>query len=147
MSNLPALAATAPCPFCGTANRLDPARLDRGPRCGNCQRPLHFDRPIPVTESQLDQALAGTTIPVLVDFHADWCGPCRMLAPVVDQFAEVHAGRVLVLKVDTDRAPAVSERLGIRGIPTLIVFRDGKEAGRHVGLAQAAQLAALTGVA
>ena len=144
MSETPA--AVIPCPFCGTSNRVDPARLDQGPRCGECRRPLHLDRQIKVTASQFDQTLAGTTIPVLVDFYADWCGPCRMLAPVVDQFAGGHAGRVLVLKLDTDQAPEVSERLGIRGIPALIAFRAGKETGRHVGLAQAAQLVALAGV-
>jgi thioredoxin 2 len=136
---------TAPCPFCGTANRVDPTRLDQGPRCGECHRPLLLDRPVRVTESQFDQILAGTTIPVLVDFYADWCGPCRILAPVVDQFAGQHAGSVLVLKLDTDQAPAISERFGIRGIPTLIAFRNGQESGRHVGLARAEQLAALTG--
>ena len=94
-----------------------------------------------------DAVLAGSEAPVLVDFYADWCGPCRMVAPAVESLAQARAGSVLVLKVDTDKSPGISERLGIRGIPTLIAFRDGKETGRHVGVAQRPQLEALVGSA
>lgn len=135
--------ATIPCPSCGTRNRIDLARVARGPRCANCKTPLRLDHPVPVTAETFDQVLAGTDAPVLVDFYADWCGPCRMVAPVVEQLAGERAGSALVLKVDTDRSPALMERFGIRGIPTLIAFRHGKETGRHVGLAQRAQLEAL----
>jgi thioredoxin 2 len=134
---------TVPCPFCATLNRVDLARLAAGPKCGSCQRPLHLDRPVKLSGEQLDTVLFGTDVPILVDFYADWCGPCRMLAPVVDELAQARAGRALVLKLDTDRSPGVSERFAIRGIPTLIAFRGGRETGRHVGLAQAAQLDAL----
>jgi len=90
-----------------------------------------------------DQILAGSDAPVLVDFHADWCGPCRIVGPVVEELARARAGAVLVLKVDTDRNPELSERLGIRGIPTLIAFRNGRETGRHVGVATRPQLESL----
>jgi thioredoxin 2 len=135
--------ATVPCPFCGTLNRVALARLAAGPKCGSCKRPLHLDRPIPVTRESFDRVLAGTDAPVLVDFYADWCGPCKMVAPVVDEVAQARAGKAVVLKVDTDRFPGINERFGIRGIPTLIAFQGGKEIGRHVGLAQRAQLDAL----
>lgn len=135
--------ATIPCPFCGQLNRIDLARLADGPRCGSCQRPLHLDRPVPVGADAFDQVVSGTEVPILVDFYADWCGPCRMLAPVVDELAASRSGEAVVLKVDTDRHPGISERFGIRGIPTLIAFRDGKETGRHVGLARRSDLEAL----
>lgn len=135
--------ATIPCPSCGTRNRIDLARVAQSPRCANCKTPLRLDHPVPVTAETFDQVLAGTDAPVLVDFYADWCGPCRIVAPVVEQLATARAGSALVLKVDTDRSPALMERYGIRGIPTLIAFRHGKETGRHVGLAQRAQLEAL----
>lgn len=138
---------TTPCPSCGTLNRIDLGRLDRGPRCGTCKTPLRLDHPVPVTADTFDKVLAGTDAPVLVDFYADWCGPCRMVAPVVAQLAKARAGSALVLKVDTDQSPALMERFGIRGIPTLIAFRGGKETGRHVGLAQRAELEALVGQA
>jgi thioredoxin 2 len=139
--------ATTPCPFCGQLNRIDLGRLAEGPRCGACRRPLHLDRPVPVTAEAFDKVLNGTDAPVLVDFYAAWCGPCRMLAPVVDELAEARSGEVVVLKVDTDRDPGISERFGIRGIPTLIAFRGGKETGRHVGMAQRSQLDSLVGAA
>lgn len=137
--------ATAPCPFCGQLNRVDLGRLAAGPKCGACQRPLHLDRPVKVSTESFDAVLAGSDAPVLVDFYADWCGPCRMLAPIVDELAQARSGSLLVVKLDTDASPGISERFGIRGIPTLIAFKHGKEIGRHVGLAQRAQLEALVG--
>jgi thioredoxin 2 len=135
--------ATIPCPGCGTLNRIDLGRLAAGPRCGQCKQALHLDHPVPVDARTLDRVLAGTDAPVLVDFYADWCGPCRMVAPIVEQVARARAGRALVLKVDTDQSPSLMERFGIRGIPTLIAFRGARETGRQVGLAQRAQLEAL----
>ena len=132
---------TVPCPFCASLNRVDLARA--GPKCGSCGKPFQLDRPVRVNGEQLDRVLNGSDAPVLVDFYADWCGPCRMLAPIVDEVAQARAGRALILKLDTDKSPGITQRFGIRGIPTLIAFRGGKESGRHVGLAQRAELDAL----
>jgi thioredoxin 2 len=137
--------ATTPCPACGTLNRTDLGRLAQGPRCGSCRAPLDLARPVAVDAGSFDAVVNGSDAPVLVDFYADWCGPCRIVAPAVEALARSRAGSVVVLKVDTDRSPALSERLGIRGIPTLIAFRNGRETGRHVGVAQRAQLEALVG--
>jgi thioredoxin 2 len=136
---------TTPCSACGKLNRTDLDRLAQGPRCGSCRTPLDLARPVAVDAGNFDAVLNGSDAPVLVDFYADWCGPCRMVAPAVEALARSRAGSVVVLKVDTDRSPALSERLGIRGIPTLIAFRNGRETGRHVGIAQRAQLEALVG--
>lgn len=116
--------------------------MDR-PRCGECERPLLVDRPVKVTDADFDRVIEGTDIPVLVDFHADWCGPCKVMAPVLDDFASGRAGSVLVAKLDTDREPATASRFGIRGIPTLIVFRDGAEVARRTGAIGATEIAAL----
>ena len=88
----PTLSATVPCPFCGKLNRIDLARLATGPKCGACARPLHLDRPVSVTEASFDTVIAGTSVPILVDFYADWCGPCKIIAPIVDEIAQAHAG-------------------------------------------------------
>jgi thioredoxin 2 len=125
--------ATLSCPFCETLNRVDLTRLDDGPRCGSCQRPFDLDRPQAIPGEALDRILAETDVPVLIDFYADWCGPCRVMAPVLDEFARERAGDVLVGKLDTDRYPYAALRFKVRGIPTLIVFSAGREVARQTG--------------
>lgn len=126
--------ASVSCAFCGALNRVDLARLDDGPKCGGCGRPLLLDRPQPVAGEALERIVQETSVPVLIDFHADWCGPCRIMAPVLDDLARDRAGAVLVGKLDTDRYPAAAVRHGVRGIPTLILFAGGREVARHVGM-------------
>jgi thioredoxin 2 len=138
--------AVVRCIFCQTPNRVDLTKLSLGPKCASCHRPILLDRPLKVTGEAFDQALEGTTVPVAVDFYADWCGPCHMMAPILDDFARRHAGDALVLKLDTDADPAVAGRYGIRGIPTLIVFDRGKERGRHVGVADLKTIETLAGL-
>ena len=139
--------ATVACPFCATLNRVDLARIDHGPKCGNCGRPILLDRPIAVSDATLDGVLAGTAVPVVMDCYADWCGPCKIMAPVLDEFARDRQGQVLVTKLDTDRNPATTRRFDIRAIPTLIVFRNGREVGRRAGAMPRAELDALVGSA
>lgn len=127
-------ALTVPCPFCGTRNRIRAARVDDRPKCGDCGRPILLDRPVKAGDESFDGVLAGTDVPVLVDFFADWCAPCRMLAPSLDAIASERRGRLLVLKVDTDAAPALSQRFGIRSIPTIALFRAGAELSRQTGV-------------
>lgn len=135
------------CAFCGTRNRIDLARLGDGPRCAECKRPILLDRPRAVSAEELGETVEDAGAPVIVDFYADWCGPCRAMAPTLDTFAAERAGQVLVLKLDTDRHPEMAARFGIRGIPTLIAFAGGREAGRHVGMADLATLDRLAGLA
>ncbi len=145
MSDAPTAAApgpalTVPCPFCGTRNRVRAARVDDRPKCGDCARPILLDRPVTVDDATFDGTIAGTEVPVLVDFHADWCGPCRMVAPVIDAIAQARRGRLLVLKVDTDRAQQVAQRFRITGIPTMAVFVGGAEVARQSGAMPRPQL-------
>ena len=124
---------TVACPFCGRLNRLDADRVADRPRCGECRRPLLVDRPVKLPGEAFDAVIGGTDVPILVDFYADWCGPCKTMAPLLDDLAAARAGALLVGKVDTDREPALSGRFGIRGIPTLILFQGGREAARSTG--------------
>ena len=136
----PARPATVKCPFCGTLNRVDLARISDLPKCGECKRPIRLDRPLAVDAASFDRVLADTSVPVLVDFYADWCAPCRIMAPMLDEVAHERTGEVLVLKLDTDANPTLSQRFGIRGIPTLIAFRGGRESGREVGVVDLARI-------
>ncbi len=135
--------ATVACPFCGTLNRVDLARIANQPRCGTCGKPILLDRPIAVSDATFDRVTTDTTVPVLVDFYADWCGPCKTMAPVLDDIAHRRSGEILVTKLDTDRNPATGLRFGVRGIPTLILFKKGKEVARRVGAVPAPDVEAL----
>jgi len=134
--------ATVACPFCETLNRVDLSRLEQRPKCGKCGRPILLDRPIAVSDANFAQVTTDTTVPVVVDFYADWCGPCKIMAPLLDDVARRRAGEMLVVKLDTDRNPVTGQRFGIRGIPTLIAFRSGKEVARRVGAVPPAELEA-----
>jgi thioredoxin 2 len=121
------------CPFCDRLNRVDVARAADRPRCGGCGRPMLLDRPVRIEDRDFERTVAEAGVPVVVDFYADWCGPCKVMAPVLDDLARERMGRILVAKLDTDRNPATSARYAITGVPTLIVFRDGREVAREVG--------------
>ena len=135
---------TIRCGFCLTLNKIDVAKARSRPKCGSCERPLLLDRPLKVEEEDFDRTILESEAPVLVDFYADWCAPCKMLAPMIDEIAARHSGKVLVAKVDTDRAPEVAARYGIRSIPTVILFKDGEESARSVGI-MPEELAAMVG--
>ena len=132
--------ATVACPFCETLNRVDMARVADRPKCGNCGKPILLDRPIAISDAAFDTVTSETTVSVVVDFYADWCGPCKIMAPLLDDVAHRRAGQMLFAKLDTDRNPLTGPRFGIRGIPTLIAFRQGKEVARRVGAVPPAEL-------
>lgn len=134
--------ATVACPFCETLNRVDLSRIEQHPKCGKCGKPILLDRPIAISDATFERVTTDTTVPVLVDFFADWCGPCKIMAPLLDDVARQRAGKILVTKLDTDRNPVTGQRFGIRGIPTLIAFRNGKEVARRVGAVPPAELEA-----
>ena len=135
--------ATVRCPFCSKLNRVDLARAGDRPKCGECGKPILLDRPISLTDQDFERVIQNAEVPVLVDFYADWCGPCKMMAPLLDELARSRMGEVLVAKLDTDRNQATAARFAIRGIPTLIMFRNGKEAARETGAIPGPRLQAL----
>jgi thioredoxin 2 len=124
---------TVSCQFCLTLNRVDVDRAGHKPKCGQCGRPILLDRPVRTTDDDFQQVIGNSQVPVVVDFYADWCGPCKIMAPVLDDFAHSHMGDALVVKLDTDRNPQTAREFDIKGIPTLIIFVQGKEAARRVG--------------
>src|SRR5688500_2015108 len=124
---------TLRCQCCQTWNRIDASRAANRPKCGKCGKPILIDRPVRLDDETFARTIAESRIPVLVDFYADWCGPCKMMAPFVDELAGRHQGDALVAKLDTDRSPRTAESFAIRGIPTVIVFRDGREVTRVSG--------------
>ena len=131
------------CPFCTTLNRVDLARADHHPKCAECGKPILIDRPLAIAEDDIDRIVRESEVPVIIDFHADWCGPCKAMAPMFDELARDRRGHALILKLDTDRNPNATRRFGVRGIPTMILFRDGKEVAREVGAVPRDRLRAL----
>lgn len=123
------------CAECGAINRVPRARVADKPVCGRCKAPLDVSgAPQAVSAEQLEEAVRSSPVPVLVDVWAPWCGPCRMAAPILERIAKARAGLVLVLKVDSDQHPAVSQRYRVSGIPSFLVFRNGELDARQEGL-------------
>lgn len=131
---------TLGCQFCLTLNRVDVGRADDRPKCGECGRPMLLDRPVKVTDDSFPHVIKDAEVPIVVDFHADWCGPCKIMAPILDEIAAERRGELLVAKLDTDLNPRTAQQFDIRGIPTLIVFVNGEEAERRTGAIPRAEL-------
>jgi thioredoxin 2 len=122
------------CPACGKTNRI-PAEAAGQPRCGHCKAGLPWI--VNAGDADFGAVAERSPVPVLVDFWADWCGPCRMVSPVLDKLARERPGRIKLVKVDVDKAPGLSRRFDVQAIPTLMVLVDGRVAARQAGAAPA----------
>lgn len=125
------------CPDCSTKNRV-PAAVDGAPRCGRCQHPLAWV--VDTSDADFVAVADRSTIPVLVDVWAPWCGPCRMVSPVLEQLAAELAGRLKLVKVDADQSPEVSRRFEVQAIPTLVLMHHGQVVAKQTGAAPASTL-------
>jgi len=128
------------CPHCDAVNRVATARLADQPVCGKCTRELFLGKPLDVTSARFSRHLERNDIPVLVDFWAAWCGPCKMMAPAYHQAAQRLEPGVRLLKVDTEAVQDVAARYNIRSIPTLALFRNGREVARQPGAMDTANI-------
>jgi thioredoxin 2 len=125
------------CPHCGRRNRV-PAAAAGLPRCGNCHQSLPWIAD--ASDDDFAEVAEKARVPVLVDLWAAWCGPCRMVSPVLEQLATEYAGRLKLVKVDVDRSPRLSERFAVQAVPTLLLLRDGQVVHRQAGAAPAPAL-------
>jgi thioredoxin 2 len=124
---------TVRCQFCDTWNRIEATKVAAGPKCGKCGKPILLERPVMLTDDTFTRTINESDLPVAVDFYADWCGPCRMMAPAVDALAAHLQGKALIAKLNTDESTRTASGFNIRGIPTTIVFKGGKEVARQSG--------------
>jgi len=132
------------CPVCGASNRVPGERLAEGrrPLCGRCRTPLPAPgKPMTVTDATFAAEVERSPLPIVVDVWAAWCGPCRIIAPVIDELAASMAGRVRFAKLNLDDNPVTASRFGVRSIPTLLVFKDGHEVDRIVGVQPKTEIA------
>jgi thioredoxin 2 len=121
------------CPQCFTANRVPGTRLGDDPKCGECGAPVLGTHPVPLSDASFDSFISRNELPVVVDFWAAWCGPCRMMAPAFEQLAGEMKTEVRFAKLDTEAAQGTAARFAIRSIPTMILFRGGREIARVSG--------------
>jgi len=128
------------CPGCLAVNRVPAERLGEDPKCGKCHEPLLAGEPVALDEASFDSVVGRTELPVVVDFWAPWCGPCRMMAPAFDAASREMRRHARFAKVNTEDAPALAARFGVRAIPTLILFEGGKEVKRMSGALDARSL-------
>jgi thioredoxin 2 len=129
------------CPNCEAINRLPRARLGDGGKCGSCHKPLFSGLPVALDEAKFARHIEKDDLPLLVDFWAPWCGPCRAMAPEFERAARSLEPRVRLAKVNVDEAPNLAQRYGIRSIPTLAIIHRGREIARTGGAMPAAELA------
>jgi len=132
------------CGHCGQINRLPAERQAGAARCGSCHTPFFNGHPIEVDETNFDRQAAHSDVPLLIDVWAPWCGPCRAMAPMFDRAAQELEPKVRLLKLNSDAAPDVSSRLGITGIPTLLLMQRGKELARSAGALDTQRIVAWT---
>ena len=128
------------CPRCLAPNRVPAGRLGDDPKCGKCGAQLLDGKPVSLTEASFDTFLGRNDLPVVVDFWAAWCGPCRAMAPAFERVAGELKTRVRFAKLDTEQAQGIGARLGIRSIPTMILFRGGREVARTAGAMDARRI-------
>lgn len=121
------------CPHCDAVNRVPSQRLDQGPSCGKCHAPLLDGVPVALDGGRFARHLAQSDLPLLVDFWAPWCGPCKMMAPAFEQAAARLAGRVRLVKVNTEQEPGLAAQYNIASIPTMVLFAGGREKARTSG--------------
>ncbi len=132
------------CPHCSAVNRIVSTRLGEKPKCGKCHQVLFSAHPVELTSDNFQQHISRSDIPVLVDFWAPWCGPCKMMAPAYEQAAAKLEPNVRLAKVNTENEQDIGDKYGIRSIPTLILFQKGREIARQAGAMSAADIVAWT---
>ncbi|NMM28113.1 MAG: thioredoxin TrxC [Glaciimonas sp.] len=132
------------CPHCDAVNRVPADKLNAQPTCGKCQKPLFAAQPLELDSARFIRHITRNQIPVLVDFWAPWCGPCRTMAPSYAQAAQLLEPAIRVVKLDTEQAQELAAQYAIRSIPTLALFKNGREVARQAGAMDAAGIVAWT---